>query len=225
MSTITEKIISLTENNSVNIYYDTNLGQIYYEDWKLDLGDNLLLLGHGRNGPNYAVIGKLEKPYYTRSKLSSMKKLDLIDLAYYYDIPHINEDWTKSEIVNEIYSVVDNAYYYSIHHNETRWYDLESDFTITGYSQGDAIKVNIIDDEYKWNTKEYLENIFFDTPINGTIVFKGKEYYPDEYLESQYSFWDKTEFIDSFIAQYSGDDKVEFKEFLEYFLPEQLEYI
>lgn len=48
---------------SLNISYDLNLSRIYYNDWKEDLGDNLLRLGKRGNADDFMVIGDLEKPY------------------------------------------------------------------------------------------------------------------------------------------------------------------
>lgn len=224
MYTITEQIKSLHSENSVNVSYDLDLSNMWFSEWKTELKDNLLMMRSGRDGTDYIVIGNLEKPYYSKSKLTRMKKDVLLDLANEYGLYYIDEFWTKRDIVLEMLSTITVGHHYKNHYENERWHNLECDFVIRGYCQGDAIRVNILDKEYAWNTEDFLTNLFYDTPISGVITFKGKEIYIEEILSDSYVFWDKSDFIERASKYYTDEDKAEFLEFLEYALPETLDY-
>lgn len=227
MTTVTNKLNRLTRNNNVSICYDTYLGRLHYNEWRQDLENNdAVYFGeNNRSGVDYIVIGDMSKPHFNKSQLTRKVKQDLIELHEYYNGQYIDpEDWTKQDLIQDLLTV-DKGLHYKAHYDETRWHDLDCDFTVTGYSQGDAVKVRILSDEYKWNTKEHLSNLFYDTPIGGSITYKGTEYYIDEYLDNQYVYWDKIEFINKFMSYYYADDKEEFIEFLGHFLPATLDYV
>ena len=60
---------------TLNVRYDLDASRINYQDWKDDLDDNLLALDeNNRNGSDYMVIGHLDKPYFTKTALTRMKK-------------------------------------------------------------------------------------------------------------------------------------------------------
>lgn len=186
-------------------YYDIDLANIYFEDWKTDLEyNNQLLMFSSRNGTDYIVLAEnLSEPYYRKSELNKMRKSDLIDLCHNLDV-YVSTDFTKKDIIDEIMCVVDIEYYYTKHYENSSWHDLEYDFSVIGYCQGDCFKVNILSDNLKWNTKEYLTNLFYDTPINhGKISFLDREIYLDEYCESLYE-WNLDGLVNNFEKSYKG---------------------
>lgn len=227
MITITQQLSKLTSENYVNVFYDTDLSRIYIEDWKTDLMvSNSLFIKEGRNGIDYIVIGDMNKLKYNIDELKQMDEKCLIDLhqkifGYYSED---SEDEKMFEYLIEDLLIVDNKMLYKNHYDENSWHELDYDFIVTGYNQGDAIKVLILDDEFNWNTKKYLTNLFFDTPISGTIVFKGQEYNVPEYLYDEYDFWCKDGFIKNFMDLYAGNDRDEILEFLNHYLPEEIDY-
>lgn len=184
---------------------DVDLSQIWFNDWKANLEfENQLLMLHNRNGVDYIVLAEdLSKPYYKKSDLIKMKKSELIDLCYELDV-YFNDSYTKTDIVSEIMSLVDLEYYYKKHYENHGWGGVDYDFRVVGYSQGDCVKVNILSDVLKWNTKESLTNLLFDTPIYyGKIEFLDQEVNLDEYAEDFYS-WDLDGLISNFEKSYKG---------------------
>ncbi len=207
---------------SLNISYDLDLSQIYYKDWKDDLGNNLLSLGKRGNADDFVVIGDLEKPYFTKTKLSRMKKSDLLDLAEQYDKTYIYDDWLKCDIISELLSITCKDHYTSVYDN-TRWHNLDYTFRVIGYSQGDAVKVLILDSEYNWNTEKSLQNLFYDVPVSGMLTFLDKEYYIDEFMSDVYNY-DIEDILENFQKSYTGCYKHQILEFLKNNLPANLEY-
>lgn len=106
--------------------------------------------------------------------------------------------------------------------------DLDSDFTITGYSQGDAIAVKLVGDVSI--SKEFLSNLFYDVPVSGKleIVANNKlldELYLEEFLDNGYH-WDKVQVINNISNAYLKKDyHALLVEYLVENLPEELEYI
>lgn len=209
---------------TLNISYDLDLSSINYQDWKENLDDNLLSLCDRWRSCDYMIIGNLDKPYFTKTALTRMKKDDLLDLAEYYGYPHIYEDWLKSEIVTELQSIVTTRHHYKTHYEETSWHDLDCSFTVTGYSQGDVVKVLILGDEFKWNTEKCLQNLFYDVPVSGTLSFLDKEYYIDEFMSDEYDY-DIDDIINNFKKHYTGWYKERIIKFLQDNLPTRLDYI
>ena len=94
----------------------------------------------------------------------------------------------------------DNEDYYSRHFESVNWRNLDSDFSIVGYSQGDNIKVKMLGNASDYYNEDGLSHLFYDAPINGRIdVYNGElidELYADEYLDNYYN-WDKVQFINN----------------------------
>ncbi len=120
---------------------------------------------------------------------------------YYYD------EGDKDCLIDSLLQYT-NEDYYEKHYQSSRWYDLESDFTISGYSQGDAIAIKLVGDVSI--TEEYLSNLFFDVPVYGSIEVYDKrellaEIYLHEYLEDSYN-WDKVQVINNISNAYLGEE-------------------
>lgn len=223
MTSITERINELNKNYNVFAYHDIDLSRLYYDDWKQNLYGKSFF-GESRRGDiSYIVIGDMSKPFFTKTSLLKMKKKELLDLCEFYDLDYSDCSLNKKEIV-DILLGVDCEEHYRQYFKETNYSDLDYTFKVVGYSQGDLIKVLILDSEYSWNTKEYLTNLFYSCPIYGVFTWQGQEYHIYEYLNDEYN-WDKKEFIENF-KKVEGcikglDDAVEF---LQQNLPEQLDY-
>src|SRR5690625_7597163 len=99
MPSITKQIVEITENNEVNVFYDTDLSMIDFDVWKTELErQNALLTFNGTYSrqTDYIVIGDLSKPYFNKSQLSRLKKAELIYLHEYYNKQYIDQKyWTK----------------------------------------------------------------------------------------------------------------------------------
>ena len=177
-----QKVAPVLDNNNISLYdfkvnvsYDTELANFYFNDFKEGHMNNNVNLFFGRHQTEYVVIFENEKvaksSYYKKSQLARMNKTDLTNLAdemlgYGFD------DSTKQILIDGLMSITNKDYYTSHYDNES-YNSLDYDFTISGYSQGDYCKIKIVGNVEKWIDKEYLTHLFYDTPISGVIeVFK-----------------------------------------------------
>ena len=186
-----------------HITYDCDLANLYFNDFKEGhMNDNINLF-FGSRETDYLVIFENEKvlneSYYKKSKLARMNKTDLTNLAdemlgYGFD------DSTKQTLIDGLMSITNEDYYTSHYENEC-YKSLDYDFAISGYSQGDYRKVKIIGNVEKWIDKDYLTNIFYNTPISGNIeVFKNGSLIDDFHLYdlenfNEYDYYDKDKLI------------------------------
>lgn len=195
------------------ISYDCDLANLYFSDFKDGhMNDNINLF-FGSRETDYLVIFENEKvlneSYYKKSKLARMNKDELYGLNYYHELVWRNENLLKSELIDNILSV-NNEEYYKNHYEKEYYQDLDFDFIIKGYNQGDYCKVKIVGNVEKWINEEYLTNIFYDTPISGTIeVFKDGSLIDDFNLYdlpnfNEYDYYDKDKLI-AMISEYCKD--------------------
>lgn len=210
----------------VNVSYDLDLAQIYLNDFLNGYtGDSVQNINN-----DYLIIYEdkalRDESYFKLEELEKMNTDELIELLdnlenYYYD----SDD--KDDLINCLMQYT-NEDYYNKHHKTARWYDLDSDYTISGYSQGDAIAVKTVGNMSV--DREYLSQLFYDVPVSGSIEItaNGKlldELYLDEYLEDSYS-WDKVQVINNISNAYLDKDYyVLLVEYLTENLPEELKYI
>ncbi len=214
---------------SQNIGYDIGLSQMYYDDFITNAsGCNEVQKFDG-----YVVIyGNDVSPtdkHYTEEYLETLDADELIDLLdaieyYYYDEDDIDDmRYQLSQLCNEDY--------YEKHYDTVSFYDLEYDHSITGYSKGDINKVKIVGEVEPFINEKYLTSIFYDSPISGAIdITVNGEHFEEinicEFLEDEYAYWDKGDFIKQ-IDNYLDKDcfyKELLLEYLEDVLEEDLDY-
>ena len=206
-----QKVATVLENNDISLYdfkvsvsYDTDLANLYFNDFKEGhMNDNINLF-FGSRQTDYLVIFENEKvantSYYKRYKLARMNKDELEGLNYYHDLLWGTEDLLKDELIENLLSV-NNEEYYKNHYEKEHYQDLDFDFAVRGYSQGDYFKVKLVGNVDKWINKEYLTNTFYDTPISGIIeVFKNGSLIDDFQLYdldnfNEYDSYDKDKLI------------------------------
>ena len=216
----------------VNICYDTDLANLYYSDFKEGHMNNNVNLFFGNSSTDYLVIIENEtvakSSYYKKSQLARMNKANLYELLekHNHDIIYSCniEDMTKLDMI-ECLLEIDNQEYYTKHYENECYNSLDYDFAISGYSQGDYCKVKIVGNVEKWINKEYLTNIFYDTPISGTIeVFKDGVLIDEFSLYDinnfdEYAYYDKGKLIDM-IADYCSNK--DYKDLLVTYLNDNL---
>lgn len=217
------------------ITYDCDLANLYFSDFqKGHMNDNINLF-FGSRETDYLVIFENEKvlneSYYKKSKLARMNKDELYGLNYFHDLIWRTADLLKSELIDNLLSV-NNEEFYKNHYEKEYYQDLDSDFIIKGYNQGDCCKVKIVGNVEKWINKEYLTNIFYDTPISGTIeVFKDGSLIDDFNLYdlpnfNEYDNYDKDKLI-AMIGEHCKDKDYS-QDLLNYLndnLDENIEYV
>ena len=220
---------------NVSVFYDCDLAQIYFNDFKEGRYNDNINLFFGSRKTDYLVIFENEtvakSSYYKKSQLARMNKTDLTNLAdemlgYGFD------DSNKQALIDGLISIT-NKEYYTKHYDNEYYQDLDYDFSISGYSQGDYIKVKLVGNVEKWIDKEYLTNIFFDTPISGNIEVLDNDNLDlvDEFSLydlpnfNEYDFYDKAKLI-GMISDYCKGKKyhAELIEYLNDALTNSLEY-
>lgn len=212
----------------VNVCYDTDLAGLYFNEFKEGhMNDNINLF-FGSRQTNYLVIFENEKvlneSHYKKSKLVRMNKDELYGLNYYHELMWGTKTLLKSELIENLLSV-NNEEYYKNHYKKEYYQDLDFDFAISGHSQGDFVKVKLVGNVEKWINKEYLANLFYDTPISGLIeVFKNGSLIDDFQLYDlanfdEYADYDKNKLI-SMIADYCSNK--DYKDLLIAYLNENL---
>ena len=211
------------------IAYDYDLANLHFNDFKDGHTSSTVNLFFGSRETDYVVIFENEKvantSYYKKSKLARMNKEELHGLNYYYDlIMWRNTELLKSELIENLLTVT-NEYHYSIHYEKEDYQNLDYDFAVRGYGQGDYCKVKIVGNVDKWINKDYLTNIFYDTPISGIIeVFKNGSLIDEFNLNdlsnfNEYDYYDKDKLIDM-IADYCSNE--DYKDLLVTYLNDNL---
>ena len=212
----------------VNISYDTDLANIYFNDFeKGNMNDNVNLF-FGSRQTDYLVIFENEKvlneSHYKKSKLNRMNKDELYGLNYYHELLWGDETLLKSELIENLLSV-NSEEYYKNHYEKESYDNLDYDFAIRGYNQGDYFKVKIVGNVEKWINKEYLTHLFYDAPMSGNIeVFKNgiliDEFYLNDLADfDEYAHCDKDELI-AMISDYCSNE--DYKDLLVAYLDKNL---
>lgn len=217
---------------SHNICYDTSLAQMYFDDFQAGYtGFDTQMFGSRQT--DYMIVYsddvKKTDKYFTVSQLKRMRKGELLELCEQLEI-HTYDCDKKADLIDYLTSV-DYEDFYKSHYLYNNFYDLDCDLDITGYSQGDRVKIKLIGQEAQSLTDEGMTNLFYDTPISGNIdvYINGElvnEIYADEMLPSSYDYFDKDDFI-RYVADYiNGEDyKDLLLEYLENNLPSALDYV
>ena len=160
----------------VSVSHDTDLARLYFDNFKEGYTGDSINLFFGSRQTDYLVIIENETvakaSYYKKSKLSRMNKAclyELLEKNNHNIIYTCNaEDMTKLDMIDCLLEI-DNQEYYTQHYENEYYQDLDFNFAISGNSQGDYYKVKLVGNVEKWINKEYLTNIFYNTPINGNI--------------------------------------------------------
>ena len=173
-----QKVATVLDANNISLYdfkvnicYDADLANLHFNDFKEGhMNDNINLF-FGNRSTDYLVIFENEtvanSSYYKKSQLARMNKDALINLADEM-LGHGFDDSTKQTLIDGLMSITNKDYYTNHYENEC-YNNLDFDFVISGYSQGDYCKVKIVGNVEKWINKDYLANIFYDTPLTGSV--------------------------------------------------------
>ena len=221
-------------NFNVNVSYDTDLASLYYNDFKNGYMNDNINLFFGSRQTEYLVIIENEtvakSSYYKKSKLARMNKAELIDLNYQFNLTWQAENLLKAELIDNLLTIT-NADYYKNHYENEYYQDLDYDFSISGYSQGDYCNVKLVGNVEKWINKEYLTNVFYDTPISGNVEVFENGAFIDEFslydLEGfdEYAPYNKDKII-SMVAEYCKGEEYaqDLLSYLNENLDENIEY-
>lgn len=205
---ITQAATVLANNNielitfEHNIRYDKSLSFIYYNDFIKGRAGNSVQSFGDRQTDYIVVYGddvKMTDYYYDINYLESLSNEELIELLDNLQFYNYDEE-DREDLIYQLQQF-DNEDYYSRHFDSVNWYNLDSDFNIVGYSQGDNIKVKMLGNASEYYDEDSLTNLFYDSPISGSVnVYSNgeliEELFADEYLENYYN-WDKVQFINN----------------------------
>ena len=229
-----QKVATVLDANDVSLYdfkvnirYDTDLANLYFNVFEEGhMNDNINLF-FGKRVNDYLVIFENEKvlneSYYKKSKLARMNKTDLTNLADEM-LGYGFNDSSKQTLIDGLISITNEEYYKNHYENES-YNSLDYDFAIRGNSQGEYFKVKIVGNVEKWINKEYLTHLFYDTPISGNIeVFKNGSLIDDFHLNDlanfdEYAHYDKDKLI-SMISDYCSNE--DYKDLLVAYLDKNL---
>ena len=231
-----QKVATVLDANNVSIYdfkvnisYDTDLANLYFNDFeKGHMNDNINLF-FGKRENDYLVIFENEKvlneSYYKRYKLNRMNKVSLYELLEKHNRNICNiEHITKLDMIDCLLEI-DNQEYYKNHYEKDCYDNLEFDFAVRGHSQGDYIKVKLVGNVEKWINEEYLTHLFYDAPTSGNIeVFKNGILIDEFYLNDlanfdEYDSYDKDKLI-AMIKDYCNNE--DYKDLLVAYLDKNL---
>ena len=185
-----------------NIRYDNDLSSIYYDDF-IKGHTGVTVQSFGNRQTDYLVIYgdnvKMTDDYFDINYLESLSNDELIELLDSLQFYNYDEE-DREDLIYQLQQF-DNEDYYSRHFDSVNWYDLDSDFNITGYSQGDNIKVKMLGNASEYYDEDNLTHLFYDSPISGVVsVYSNgeliNELFADELLEDYYK-WDKVQFINN----------------------------
>ncbi len=217
-----QKVATVLDANNISLYdfkvnisYDVDLANLYFSDFKDGhMSDNVNLF-FGSRSTDYLVIIENEtvakSSYYKKSQLARMNKASLIELLESLGLYSSYYTYTKTEIIDELLQV-SNEDYYTQHYENEYYSNLDFDFAISGYSQGDYCKVKIAGNVEKWINKDYLTNVFYDTPLSGSIeVFKNGKFLHDFSLYDlahfeEYASYSKSDII-NMISEFCKNDE------------------
>lgn len=187
----------ITFNHSIR--YDLDLSQIYFDEFvsnasgchDVQLFENYLVI-YGND------VNRHEK-HFTNDELSTLTDDELMNLydslgLYHYDLDD------KNDLIDELLDL-DHEDYYTKYYSENYYRDLDYTFDFNGYSQGHYYKVQTVGNVESWINDDYLTNIFYGTPVSGTIeIFINgdlvDELYISEYLDDEYNY-DKVQLINN----------------------------
>lgn len=181
------------DNLELNISYDNDVSQIYFNDWlqgaygtevnRIDLG--------GRDNYLY-LIGDSDAPYYKKSVLTKMNKTSLWQLFNDYDLGYGDiTDFKKSELIDELRDLTILKHYKYLA-SQYSWGSIQNhithDYFISrGYCQGDAVLIVSIEcmtTEYK----NYINHLFWDDPVYISIIVNDHEYREYDLINDTYDY-------------------------------------
>lgn len=167
---------STGDNIELSISYDNDLSSINFKSFLEGDGEYAVTRYKFGRDSSFFVIGDVNKPMYTVTKLTKMKKDELIDLDGMYQLlcPYDYAEVTKKELVDELAQVTINRYYEYITDNYS-WGNISNeiihDYYITcGYCQGDATYVVNLNKAFTKEYKQYIDNVFWDSPVRISLT-------------------------------------------------------
>lgn len=214
---------------SHNLRHDNDLSYLFYKDFINGMTDDIDV--HYHENSSRLFIGDcnaLQAPLFKKSQLTCLKRDDLVSLHQlilnawygYYDSQN------KQSLVDDLMAITYLDFANVIGDEKLDLDDLNGfncpdvvtaligcAYRCHGHSQGDLVLVYDWTKEQRYtdsSAKRYLENVFWNSPINGAITVTANDmviaqYEVTEYLNNAYD-WDKDEFVQSLTAYIDRDN-------------------
>lgn len=208
-------------NITFGISYDTNMSQIYYNDFVS--GESGFSVERFGSDMDYMLVGTdLDLPYWKPSQLKRMRKQELYDKFIWLELGYHDIDvYKKDDLIFELQDISIRQYYKK-YYDETRWHDLECDFVSRGYSQGDAVKINLVQD-VDLNC-DFFDNLLWNSPISISLTVNDDDISQYEYMDDEYNF-DEDKFYQK-LSDYVKNEKYhdELLSFVKESMPKDIPY-
>jgi hypothetical protein len=182
---------STGENIELNVFYDTGLAQMYYDEFE---SENTRL-NFGRDSAMF-ILGDVSAPYYKKSLLNKKKKSELWALWLNYDLGYDSDAYlyNKKDIIMELLNISIERHYKHLLANST-WHDIDEkiahDYYISsGYSQGDSVYIVSIDKPIDKGLRRYIDNVLWASPISIYATINGEEYTEENFLGDDFYKYD-----------------------------------
>lgn len=222
------KMKTVNKLYKIDAYFDVTLAYEYFNDFihiNKDLNKALFFYSD-RGSLDYMVFSdNFNSSFYATDDLD---KLDDLDRLFICETLGLYEDEIKEYLDDVLTLTIED--YYTFLHKEKHWHDLDYTFILSGYSQGDAIKILDLTKGQEYSNdsyKKYLHNIIFDAPITIVLIdSQGGIYYLGEYLDLSYEY-DRDKIILDFSnipEEYRLEDHDLILDVLKFMLPKELEY-
>lgn len=175
---------SAGENISLQVEYDSDLSQMYYQDFIDGADGNSVYKIESRREVIAYLIGDYDKPFYTKTALNKMKKDDLLDLWFQYELGYNETGCTKADFISDISRVTIARYYdYVFKEVQSRYVDehiQHPHFTSRGYCQDDAVQIIDVGADYDViKQSESIDHILWDTPVSIILTIDDNEEFYD----------------------------------------------
>lgn len=188
-----------------NIFYDNDLSAIYFEEKINRINNNLHMYMRTTDFNELSELPELEDLIHIHRNSSKKNLISAIDgnYSHYYNS---YEDFTRDNLIDEMYdnySIEQLDDFLEVLKGSNVKYKLKYTKYITrGYSQGDYAEVLILNDIIEKVSQQYIDNLFWDSPISGTITFEANnktvEFYVSDISNSTYwnDLYDMNDFED-----------------------------
>ena len=193
---------SIGENIEFFCEYDTDLACMYFDEFINNAsGDMPLKAYRDRRGTiDYIVIGDLSEKKYKKAELQKLIKTELHELCIRYDLIDSYLDisaYKKDELISCLLALTLENVYDFLYDEKNSRYDLPYDFNSCGYSQGDSVLINILDNAPFKPSQAYIDNILWDCPIYIRANINNVDYYEDSFLSDNYYEWNRGSIIEN----------------------------
>lgn len=235
-----QDVKAVLESNNIKLFefdlsafYSIGDSQMNFNQFKSEIKNHSLWLGDRQT--DYLIIfadaETMGQKHFKVSHLKKMRKQALYDLAESLQLMDCDiKDYTKADIITELLSL-DGEDYYKRYFQETSYNNLEYDFSITGYSQGDKVLIKLVGKVEPYIDADFLTNMFYDCPVYGYIEIRlnGEEFTQINFNEledfNEYDFYDRDKVLKLLKSQIDGEEYAPLLvEYLESELPKSLDY-